>query len=338
MGLCDELEEQQAARAETRSALTAATLHRVSEADQADDLRAAAGTFADNIGLHLAPGEGDLAALKRVRQTILDLAVRGRLTRQERTEEPASELLKRINAERDRQVKAKEIRKPKALAGIDAGEWEFEVPVGWEWCRLGQLVLTHEAGWSPVCPSEPRSNDDQWGVLKVSAVSWGRFLEHEHKVLGAGLSPRPAIEVRDGDYLMSRANTAALVGRSVVVSDPPPRLMMSDLIVRLNFIDRVTAEYTNLLNGTRSVRAFYAEVSKGTSDTMRKLSRDQILATLVPLPPLDEQKRIVDRVQALFAICDQLEQQLLVAEVLRKDLGASVCAHAALADAGHSTT
>ncbi|MDV2477307.1 hypothetical protein F8M49_21605 [Rhodococcus zopfii] len=338
MDLCDELEEQQAAQVETRSALTAATLHRVSEADQADDLRAAVAVFADSIDLHLAPGKGDLAALKRVRQVILDLAVRGRLTRRDPDDEPATNLLGKIAAERDRLVKAKEIRKPRVLADADPCRQEFNVPKGWEWCRLGQLVLTNEAGWSPVCPPEPRPNDAEWGVLKLSAVSWGKFLAHEHKILGAGLDPRPAIEVRDGDYLMSRANTAALVGRSVVVNDPPPRLMMSDLIVRLGFVDRVTAEYINLLNGTRSVRALYAEVSKGTSDTMRKLSRDQILSTPVPLPPLDEQKRIVDRVEALFAICDQLEQQLLVAEVLRKDLGASVGAHAALADTRNSTT
>lgn len=328
-GICDELEAQQAARTEVRTALTAATLHRVSLAD-ASGLRETFPAFADNMDLHLAPGVGDLSALKQLRQTILDLAVRGRLMHQDPGDEPAGVLLKRIAAERDRMVKVKEIRKPRGQSHIDIGAHEFEVPASWTWCRLGLLVLTHEAGWSPVCPPNPRAGDSEWGVLKLSAVSWGRFRAHEHKVLGVGLEPRPAIEVLDGDFLMSRANTAALVGRSVVVNDPPARLMMSDLIVRLRFADRVTAEYVNLLNGTSFARAYYAGASKGTSDTMRKLSRDQILATLVPLPPLDEQRRIVDRVGALNGLCDQLERQFLAAQALRQDLGESVVAHAVL--------
>ena len=114
-----------------------------------------------------------------------------------------------------------------------------------------------------------------------------------------------------------------------MVDNPPPRLMMSDLIVRLGFVHRVTAEYVNLLNGTTSVRALYAKASKGTSDTMRKLSRDQILATPVPLPPLVEQARIVDRVDELLTICDTLERRLLAAKSLRGDLAASIVAHVA---------
>ncbi len=328
MGLCDRLEQEQAARTDARSALTASTLNRVAETESVDDLRAAVRGFANQIGLHLAPGEGDLAALNRVRQTILELAVRGRLTHQDPADEPATVLIDRIAFERARLIRAKAIRLSGPPAKLDPDVPYFGAPPGWVWCTLGELLVSNEAGWSPVCPAEPRSSPDQWGVLKLSAVSWGQFLPREHKVLAAGLAPRPAIEVRDGDFLMSRANTAALVGRSVVVADPPPRLMMSDLVVRLGFVDRVTAEYVNVLNRTRAVRVLYAEVSKGTSDTMRKLSREQILATPVPLPPMDEQARIVRRVAELAAICDNLESQFTAARALRGVVAASVVAHA----------
>lgn len=328
MYLCDRLETQQTERAGARSALTASTLNRISEIDSVDDLRPAVRAFVDNVGLHLAPGEGDLVALNRVRGAILELAVRGRLTNQDSADEPATALIERIASERARLVGSRSVRQPQQPARLNPDARSFEAPAGWIWCALDELLVSNEAGWSPVCPAEPRSSLEQWGVLKLSAVSWGQFLPHEHKVLAAGLAPRPAIEVRDGDFLMSRANTAALVGRSVVVTAPPPRLMMSDLVVRLGFVDRVTAEYVNILNGTRAVRALYATVSKGTSDTMRKLSRGQILATPVPLPPLDEQRRIVRRVAELSALCNDLESLFTAASVLRSDVAASVAAHA----------
>lgn len=328
MTLCDELEEQQAARTEARSVLTAATLHRVSEADTADDLHSAVSTFADSIDLHLAPADGDLAALKRLRQTILDLAVRGRLTRQEPADEPAELLLQRIAVERDRLVEAKEIRAIRPVPALEPMHAGFTAPDGWRWCRLGDVVLSSGSGWSPSCLPSVRTDDTQWAVLKVSAVSWGAFRADEHKLLGPGLQPRPAIEVQDGDFIMSRANTAELVGRSVVAADPPPRLMLSDKHVRLRFHERATAEFVNLVNSSSRARGYYAAVATGTSDSMRNITRDQILALPICLPSLAEQRRIVERVRLLNEMCDELEQQFLAAAPLRGDLAASMAAHA----------
>jgi type I restriction enzyme, S subunit len=326
MGLCDELEAQQAAQVEARMTLTSATLQRLSHADPVPALREALATFAGNIDIHLAPGDGDLAALKQLRQTILDLAVRGRLTHQDSGEEPAAELIKRISAERDRMVKAKEIRQPKAQVGVAVNGPEFGSPAGWEWASLRQLVLFSDSGWSPACLPSRRTDDSQWGVLKVSAVSWGVFRADEHKLLTLGLTPRPQIEVQDGDFLMSRANTSALVGRSVVVTDPPPRLMLSDKHVRLRFLDRVSAEFVNLVNGSSRARSYYKSVATGTSDSMRNITREQILALPIPVPPLAEQTRIVNVVNVLRSHCDELEQQLLDAQTRRRGLSESVAA------------
>lgn len=324
MGLCNELEAQQASRAAARTALTSATLRPLSRAESAPELREALAAFAGNIDMHLAPADGDLAALKQLRQAILDLAVRGRLTHQDSSEEPAAELLKRISTQRDRMVKAEEIRKPRARAGLAAVEQDFAAPAGWEWASLGQLVLFSDSGWSPACLPHTRKDDSQWGVLKVSAVSWGDFRADEHKLLTPGLTPRPQIEVQDGDFLMSRANTSELVGRSVLVTDPPPRLMLSDKHVRLRFLDRVSAAYVNLVNGTSHARVYYASVATGTSASMRNITRGQILALPVPVPPLDEQERIMRVFSVLRSLCDELEQQLLDAQSRRRCLSESV--------------
>lgn len=326
MDLCDELGQQQEAGAEMRSALTASTLSRITEACSVD-LRTSLRAFADNIDVHLAPGEGDLAALSRVRQGIIDLAVQGRLTHQDSEEEPAAALLEVIAAARARNAEARPRRTSLSQSAITTESPDYELPPGWTRSSLGELALSSDSGWSPSCLPTVRTDDSQWAVLKVSAVTWGSFRSQEHKLLGPDLEPRPAIEVHDGDFLMSRANTSELVGRSVVVREPPPRLMLSDKIVRLKFADQATAEYVNLVNASSATRAYYASVSSGTSASMRNITRGQILSLAVPLPPLAEQARIVRRVAELCALCDNLETQLAAARVLRGDVAASVAAH-----------
>lgn len=326
--LCDELEREQSARTEARSALTAASVNRVTAAKLASDLRTSLRAFADNIDVHLAPGEGDLAALNRVRQGIVDLAVQGRLTHHDSEEEPASGLLEVIAAAREKNAEEGPRRKSLNQSAFTAETMDHELPPGWARSSVGELALSSDSGWSPSCLPTVRTDDSQWAVLKVSAVTWGSFRSQEHKLLGPDLEPRPAIEVHDGDFLMSRANTSELVGRSVVVREPPPRLMLSDKLVRLKFADQVTAEYVNLVNASSATRAYYASVSSGTSASMRNITRGQILSLAVPLPPLAEQARIVRRVAELSALCDNLETQFAASRVLRGDVAASVAAHA----------
>jgi type I restriction enzyme S subunit len=206
-----------------------------------------------------------------LRQLIRSLAVKGRLT--QRRQEPLSDL-----------------------------------PPGWEWRRLTDLVVFSEAGWSPSCVEQPR-REGRWGVLKVSAVSWDCFDAEANKELPAGLEPRPQYEVKHADFLLSRANTAELVAKSVVVKDPPPRLLLSDKIIRLRFREHVNAEYVNLVNNSAAARDYYRENASGTSASMKNVSRAVVLNLPVPVPPPEEQARIVARVDELMRLCDALEEK-----------------------------
>jgi hypothetical protein len=200
--------------------------------------------------------------------------------------------------------------------GIDDGyptvaeeEAPFDIPASWAWVRLGNLSLTSDSGWSPQCASEARVGTN-WGVLKVSAVSWGVFKPDENKALPAGLEARPECEVRTGDFLISRANTEELVARSVLVTQTPPKLMMSDKIVRFSFPDEVNREYINLANGCEAARAYYARNASGTSSSMKNVGREVMCNLPIPFPPLPQQSRIVARVRHLFGLVDQLESGL----------------------------
>lgn len=87
-----------------------------------------------------------LYGIKKLRELILELAVRGKLVPQDPNDEPASELLKRIEAERDQLVKEGKIKKPKKLPEISDEEKPFELPEGWEWVKLGSLGITQTGG------------------------------------------------------------------------------------------------------------------------------------------------------------------------------------------------
>ncbi len=103
-----------------------------------------------------------------------------------------------------------------------------------DWIRLGQLVERLEVGKSPACEPRPAA-DQEWGVLKVGAVSFGVYDERENKALPVGLNVNPVYEVKPGDFLMSRANTSALVGACAIVGPTRTRLLLSDKIFRFRF-------------------------------------------------------------------------------------------------------
>jgi type I restriction enzyme S subunit len=182
----------------------------------------------------------------------------------------------------------------------------LEPDADWRQTQLRELVTSSGAGWSPSCETRPRTGNE-WGVLKVSAVSWAQFRPEENKALPAHLEPRPELEVCPGDFLISRANTAELVARSVVVEDTPPRLILSDKIVRLRLSGVCDPRFIQLVNSAPKSRSYYARVAGGTSSSMKNVSREQILALPVLLPPLAEQHRIVAKVDELMALCDRLE-------------------------------
>jgi type I restriction enzyme S subunit len=262
---------------------------------------------------------GAPTGIKKLRELIIELAVRGKLVPQDPSDEPAGELLKRIAEEKARLVDEGKIRKQKPLAEIGDEEKPFELPANWRWGRLGSQVVESSAGWSPSCDPRPRAANE-WGVLKVSAVSWGVYQPEENKALPASLEARPEHEVAEGDFLVSRANTAELVARSVVVETTPAHLMLSDKIVRLKLTSLCERRYVNLANSAPLARDYYSRVAGGTSSSMKNVSREQILNLPLALPPLAEQHRIVAKVDELMALCNRLEAQQADAESVHAQL------------------
>ncbi len=320
MALCDRLEQQVGDQLEAHEVLVDTLLDALTRSADAAEV-------ADNwarISEHFDTLFTTESSIDKLKQTILQLAVMGRLVEQDPNDEPDSKLLERIAEEKARLVKEGKIKKPRYAPRIADTDKSFDIPDAWQWVRLESLALHSEAGWSPKCHDAPRENQS-WAVLKVSAVTWGEFRPEENKELPTNLTARPEYEVKPSDFLISRANTSELVARSVVVPDgSPTKLMMSDKIIRFVFSKQVEPLYLNLFNNSPYARSYYLSVAGGTSSSMKNVSRAQIQALAVPLPPRAEQMRIVQKVDELMALCDQLKARLGKASETRTQLAEAV--------------
>ena len=249
------------------------------------------------------------ANLKRYRAAVLKAAVEGKLTAAWRAEhpdvEPASKLLERILAERRRKWEADQLAKFSAVGKPPPKNWRAkyvepappdttnlpELPKGWCWATLGQLLHGIEGGKSFKCLTR-KANLDEWGVVKVSAMTWGTFLEDEQKAIPPGATFDAADEVRPNDLLLSRSNTTELVGATVLVGNCRPRLLLSDKSLRLLISAILDRRWLHRALSSSVVRRQLSSMATGTSDSMRNVSQEKIESVVIPLPTAAEQSEI----------------------------------------------
>ncbi|WP_368917699.1 restriction endonuclease subunit S [Citrobacter sp. FDAARGOS_156] len=323
MSLCEHLEQESLTSLDAHQQLVETLLATLTDSQNAEEL-------AENwarISQHFDTLFTTEASIDAFKQTILQLAVMGKLVPQDPNDEPASELLKRIEQEKAQLVKEGKIKKQKPLPPVNDEEKPFELPKGWKWCRLGDLAIGSEAGWSPQCEPHPRNGDD-WGVLKISSVTWGEFNPEENKALPVKLEPRQEYEVKGKDFLLSRANTSELVARSVVVPQTVPKhLMLSDKIIRFQFSDLLDVNYINIVNNSMLSREYYGMVAGGTSASMKNVTRNQVSLLPVALPPNNEQKEIISVTESVLAFADTLKNLIVISEDIKKNLTDSIVFH-----------
>ncbi|PKH90152.1 hypothetical protein CXF76_17800 [Pseudoalteromonas sp. 78C3] len=166
------------------------------------------------------------------------------------------------------------------------------IPADWEVVTFSYVLKKIDSGWSPSCTEVPPAIG-KWGVLKVSSVTRGEFLEIQSKELPPLLEPKHHIQVNKGDILLTRANGVAdLVGKCVMVREEPKRkLMMSDKLLRLIPNENIDSEF--LLHSFNSERnRKQIELSWGGSSGQKNISQVDIKSYKLALPTLKEQKSI----------------------------------------------
>ena len=190
------------------------------------------------------------------------------------------------------------------------------LPVGWRWSKLGEFLCSIEAGKSPKAQERP-ANPEEWGVLKVSAVTWGEFRHQENKALFPESDPNGIPTVSAGDLLISRANTVELVGAVAMAKENHPRLILSDKTLRLNpNLSLINPIYLLYALRTPNARRHLESHATGTSGSMQNISQANIRSTPIALPPLEEQHRIAAILDKADAVRRKRKEAIALTEEL----------------------
>jgi len=189
----------------------------------------------------------------------------------------------------------------------DSGvEWLGEVPTHWEVRRIKHLARLIEQGWSPQCEGFP-AEIDEWGVLKVGCVNGGTFNPLENKLLPQEMEPIPALSIRSGDLLVSRANTRELVGSAAVAEQDYPKLMLCDKLYRIRLNQNLCwSKFVCCYLGADVARGQIELAATGASSSMVNIGQSAIMDLVIAVPPLGEQGAIVSYLEYERAKLDSL--------------------------------
>ena len=236
---------------------------------------------------------------KLLRQQILDLAIRGKLVKQDPNDEPASVLLERIRAEKEQLIQQGKIKKTKASATTDTPHYQnipFAIPESWQWVKLGEIAqsnigLTYSP--SEICSNGVpvlRSNN-----IRFQKICWDDIVRVNSKILEKQF-------LRKGDLLIcARNGSRNLVGKCALIDD------ITEDVSFGAFMAVCRSEFNKWIFYILHTDYFDRYLDKSNSTAINQITQKMLLELPIPLPPLAEQKRIVAEVEKWFALIDDLE-------------------------------
>lgn len=303
MALCDQLELQTEQQLDAHQQLVTTLLNTLTQSQNTAELAA---NWA-RLSQHFSTLFTTDASIDLLKQTILQLAVMGKLVPQDPTDEPASELLSRIAAEKEQLIKAKKIKKQKPLPAISEEEKPFELPEGWEWCRIGNASLQTDYGLSEKTYSAPSGVP----VLKMGDIQNGSVILGNQKVVSPTVEGLPDLFLEYGDILYNRTNSAELVGKTGIYRGNSDEYSFASYLIRIRTLKSgAIPDFINLNMNTPLFRLTqiipHLKQQCGQANVNGTIMKNMLIA----IAPTEEQHRIVTKVNELFALCDQLKQQL----------------------------
>jgi type I restriction enzyme S subunit len=308
MRLCDKLKAQQQAKRESRVRLNTAVLAPLNKAHSLapEEFEQATTRLADNFDTLY----DSIDTVSKLRATILQLAIQGKLVSHDRHDESAAILLERIEEQRQKLLTPSELKKVEPQRSSDQIVLPFEVPEGWKWTRLGEISTKLGAGSTPLGGKNVyqragvkflRSQNVWDHGLQLNNVAY--ISEMIHKEMNV-------THVQNGDILLNI--TGASIGRSCVVPEHLGEANVSQHVSIIRLVDKRLRFFIHLCIISPYVQDSIMQIQVGIS--REGLSMRNLKEFLVPIPPLAEQDRIVAKVNQLMSLCDELEAKLRQAE------------------------
>ena len=312
MALCDRLEAARTEREATRDRLAAASLIRLNAPDPDPAIFRNQAAFALE---NLAPLTTRTDQIKALRQTILNLAVRGKLVEQDPNDEPAAELLGVISSTREEMVKASKAKRPKRLLPIADEDVLYDVPKSWSWEQANDLWDFENGDRSKNYPSRdqlvkrgiPFVNAGHLVNGRVSMFQMNFITPEKYQQLGGG-------KLKKGDQLYCLRGS---LGKHAIYDHEGEGAIASSLVI-LRPIEQQCVPYLSIYLGSNIAGQMLRRFDNGSAQP--NLSSANLRKYEIPLPPLAEQHRIVAKVNELMALCDRLEATLAIDDETRRRL------------------
>ncbi|EMA9610632.1 restriction endonuclease subunit S [Salmonella enterica] len=294
MSLCDQLEQHSLTSLDAHQQLVETLLTTLTDSQNADELAENWARISEHFDT-LFTTEASIAALK---QTILQLAVMGKLVPQDPNDEPASELLKRIAQEKAQLVKDGKMKKQKPLPPISDEEKPFELPIGWEWCRLGECINLISGQHLKPDEYEEECHGEMLPYI-TGPAEFGLISPTYSKYT----NEKRAIAAK-GDILIT-CKGAGLGKLNVADTN----IAISRQLMAINVI-RMNAEYLKII--LDSMYGYFQ--SKGVGIAIPGISREDVMEPLIMLPPFEEQKRIMENLYKLNFLIEDIKFRIKSAQ------------------------
>ena len=316
MGLCDRLEEARAERDTRRDRVVAASLGRVAQQSDRDDSTSKR-EIVDFCLANLDQTTQRQRDVEAIRQTVLSLAVSGRLVPQDPLDEPGGQLLRRIKSAKVALANEGVIRKEKLRVGTSEDSVPFEIPPTWTWARIGDCALRTEYGTSV----KSENTRDGVPVLKMGDIQSGRVSLRRHSRVPLDIEDLPDLFLKRFDLLYNRTNSAELVGKTGIFDGEDDTFTFASYLIRIQFVSDLTnPAYVNLAMNAPYFRPTQILPELTQQCGQANVNGTKLRGMLIPLPPLAEQNRIAGRVSELMDLCDQLDVAIVDAQEWRTSL------------------
>jgi type I restriction enzyme, S subunit len=311
--ICDNLEEQQTTNLTTHHYLVKSLLETVTNAADAAELQTAWEKLSEHFDTLFCTED----SIEQLKQTILQVAIMGRLVKQDANDEPAIELIKRIKTQKEKLIEAGKLKRQNELPEVLNDEMPYSIPKGWEWTRLGII--------SQINPRNECDDTANVSFVPMSLITTSYGGEHSQEERRWSEVKSGFTHIADGDIAIAKITPCFENSKAAIFSNLKNSFgaATTELHVARPFGKTLNAQYV-LYNLKAPIYLRIGESKMTGTAGQKRVPREFFSSYPFPLPPLAEQHRIVLQVNKLFDLCDNLSKRIIQNQKIQNMLSRTV--------------